>query len=286
MWSFLVDLFRNADATQTIVLMDAEEVGTGRRYQVRPRRMVVAWGGTLLGAGALAAIVLAFTPLRTIIPGYNGEEVQRKAETNARRVEALQDSIATQRQYAERLRQLITGRVDTVGPSQSPAAGAPSTSIQRSLEAPSTPTPDTARRPATTDDASSPRAGLGLSVPVDPPVSDGFPTRGIEASTSHYGIDVAVSEGTYVRAIGAGRVVLADWTRDGGNTLAVQHDDGYLSVYKHNKELLKHLGDRVEAQEPVAVSGNTGEITTGPHLHFELWHNGRPEDPRSFIAGW
>jgi murein DD-endopeptidase MepM/ murein hydrolase activator NlpD len=115
---------------------------------------------------------------------------------------------------------------------------------------------------------------------------NGFPTRDFGAQTGHYGIDVAVSEGKFIRAVGDGYVVWADWTQDGGYTIAVQHAAGYLTVYKHNKRLLKRLGDRVRAQEPLAVSGNTGAVTTGPHLHFELWRNGLAQSPRSHIAGW
>ena len=115
---------------------------------------------------------------------------------------------------------------------------------------------------------------------------NGFPTRDFSAQTGHYGIDVAVSKGESIRAVAHGYVVWADWTQDGGYTIAVQHTDGYLSVYKHNGRLLKRIGDRVRATEPIAVSGNTGAITTGPHLHFELWRNGLAQSPRSYVTGW
>jgi murein DD-endopeptidase MepM/ murein hydrolase activator NlpD len=115
---------------------------------------------------------------------------------------------------------------------------------------------------------------------------NGFPTRDFSAQTGHYGIDVAVSKGESIRSVGDGYVVWADWTQDGGYTVAVQHADGYLSVYKHNGRLLKRIGERVRAAEPIAVSGNTGAITTGPHLHFELWRNGLAQSPRSYVTGW
>jgi murein DD-endopeptidase MepM/ murein hydrolase activator NlpD len=117
-------------------------------------------------------------------------------------------------------------------------------------------------------------------------VESGFPTRDFDARDGHYGVDIAVSEGAFVRSIGEGYVVMADWTQDGGYTVAVQHGNGYLSVYKHNKRLLKQVGDRVKARDALAVSGNSGEMTTGPHLHFELWRHGLAQDPRSYIAGW
>ena len=100
----------------------------------------------------------------------------------------------------------------------------------------------------------------------------------------HFGVDIAVDEGSPIRAVGDGYVVFADWTHEGGYVVAVQHADGYLSVYKHNARLLNRVGDRVRSRETVAISGNSGEITTGPHLHFELWRNGLAQDPRTFFV--
>lgn len=301
MWSFFADLLRNAGVPHTVVVMDAEEVGSPRRYRIRPRRMVVAWGGSLLAVGLVVAALFTFTPLRRVIPGYGTQKIQKSAQLNAMRVQALQDSIAAQRHYIDRLRRLITGRVDSGAQAGQPVSDSPPPAAPRTRR---TPTPEeSAGEGGEQNDHAQPaipstrpaigratRAGPsvfpGLSFPVDPPVTNGFPTRDFDAQTGHYGLDVAVSEGAYVRAIGDGYVVLADWTQDGGYTIAVQHANGYLSIYKHNKRLLKQLGDRVRAREPVAISGNTGEITTGPHLHMELWQNGLAQDPRSYIAGW
>ena len=123
-----------------------------------------------------------------------------------------------------------------------------------------------------------------LQLPALPPVG-GVLTRGFDARTGHYAVDIAVEEGTLVRAVGDGYVIFADWTQKGGYAIAVQHADGYVSVYKHNQRLLKRVGDRVRSREAVAVSGNSREFTTGPHLHFELWNNGLAQDPRSYLAG-
>jgi len=301
MWSFFADLVRNVGTEHTIVVMDAGEVGQTRRYQLHPFRMMLAWGGSLLAASLLVGVLFAFTPLRTQIPGYGTEKLEKSARLNTMRVQSLQDSLAAQRHYVRRLRRLITGRVDSVvssGPAPPDRPPAMAEGARRSRESErdgASPDENAHEQPALAPSAFSPsrrasvgeRAALsGLPVPVSPPVASGFPTRDFDAQTGHYGIDVAVSEGEFIRAVGDGYVVWADWTQDGGYTIAVQHDDGYLTVCKHNKRLLKHSGDRVRAQEPIAVSGNTGAITTGPHLHFELWRNGLAQDPRSYIAGW
>jgi murein DD-endopeptidase MepM/ murein hydrolase activator NlpD len=295
MWSFLADLVRNVGTEHTIVLMDAEEVGATRRYQVRPSRMVFAWGGSMLLAGLLVALAVVFTPLRTQIPGYGTEEIQESARLNTMRVQALQDSLSAQQEYIDRLRRLITGRVESgtpeaeaserdVGAATRPREPGPSGetggSVQRGIHE------QPALAPTPVSGSSSPATLGGLSFPLDPPVTNGFPTREFDVRTGHFGIDVAVPEGEFIRAVGDGYVVWADWTQDGGHTIAVQHAGGYLSVYKHSKRLLKQIGDRVTAQEPLAVSGNSGAITTGPHLHFELWRNGLAQGPDAYIAGW
>lgn len=293
MWSFFADLVRHPGTTHTVVVMDSEEVGRTRRHQVQPKRMLIAWGGSLLLAGLVAASLLAFTPLRQMIPGAETEEMRQNAELNALRVKALQDSMAVRRRYIERLQQLVTGRVDSVAQRPGPATSEVQSTADRTNEnrraGGEEAGGDIHAQPALEPSSipvSDGAASVRLALPVDPPVSSGFPTREFNAREGHYGVDIAVSEGASVRSVGAGYVVMADWTQDGGYTIAVQHTNGYLSVYKHNKRLLKKMGDRVRAREALAVSGNSGEITTGPHLHFELWRNGLAQDPQPHIVGW
>jgi len=305
MWAFLADLLRSPNTPHSVVVMDDGEVGDTRRYRVRPARLLWGWLGTLGVMALVAAALIAFTPLRTFIPGYGTEELRQNARLNAIRVAALKDSVAVQRQYIERLQQLITGEVDSSAQSTRPA---PSPSREAPSAEPVAPDPSRGNAPPNEDDegdhqqpalsmsalpaqdgslqGNTPDDQSGLGLPVRPPVTTGFPTRRFDARDEHYGIDIAVPEGTTVRSVGAGYVVLADWTEGGGYTVAVQHANGYLSVYKHNQRLLKQIGDRVEAREALAVSGNTGAMTTGPHLHFELWRDGLAQDPRPYVIGW
>lgn len=301
MWSFFTDLVRSAGAEHTVLLMDADDVGKARRYRLRPSRVMWAWGGSMLAVGLIVGGLVVFTPLRTQIPGYGTETIEESARSNAEQLQSLQDSLAAQRQYVNRLRMLITGRVDSVARAggdpqrSSPRGGDPGRraraldreegGLDRSVHE------DPALAPsvfatAGPDAAEGGNAVRGLSFPLPPPVTSGFPTREFDAETGHYGVDVAVPEGEHIHAVGDGYVVWAAWTQDGGHTIAVQHAGGYLSVYKHSKRLLKRRGERVRAQEPVAVSGNTGAITSGPHLHFELWRNGLAQGPASYVAEW
>ncbi|MFB6279329.1 MAG: M23 family metallopeptidase [Salinibacter sp.] len=297
MWSFFIDLIRSTGAEHTVLLMDADDVGKARRYRLRPSRVMWAWGGSILAAGLIVGGLVFFTPLRTQIPGYGTEAIEESARSNAEQLQALQDSLAAQRQYVNRLRLLITGRVDSVAqagagtrrPSPRGGPGGRAREAEAGLDRSVHEDPAIAPSVFATTGPGAAEGGnavRGLSFPLPPPVTSGFPTREFDAETGHYGVDVAVPEGEHIHAVGDGYVVWAAWTQDGGYTIAVQHAGGYLSIYKHNKRLLKRRGERVRAQEPVAVSGNTGAITSGPHLHFELWRNGLAQGPASYIAEW
>ncbi|MEM9672018.1 MAG: M23 family metallopeptidase [Cyclobacteriaceae bacterium] len=116
----------------------------------------------------------------------------------------------------------------------------------------------------------SPLAGI-ISAPYDPKIA-------------HYGVDVVSKKNEPIKSVADGTVILASWTQDAGYVIAVQHRSNVISVYKHNSSLLKKMGEFVSAGDVIAIIGNTGELTTGPHLHFELWYNGNPMDPEEFVS--
>jgi murein DD-endopeptidase MepM/ murein hydrolase activator NlpD len=301
MFSFLSEFTRDPNSTYTVIVMDEEGMEQPRPYRVRPKRLLMWWTGTALALALALLSLVIFTPLREWIPGYGTAEMQRSARLNALRLAAMQDSLAMQQQYMTQLRKLMLGQIDSslVGGARPPEPALavsgelaevtadplsedwtdheqPALSLER-LPAAETP-------PVTPVSTAGERYLARLRFPVLPPVN-GFLTRGFDARTGHYAIDLAVEEGSVVRAVGDGHVIFADWTHEGGFTLAIQHADGYVSVYKHNQRLLKRVGDRVRDREAIALSGNSGEITTGPHLHFELWHNGLAQDPRLYFLG-
>jgi murein DD-endopeptidase MepM/ murein hydrolase activator NlpD len=115
------------------------------------------------------------------------------------------------------------------------------------------------------------------------PIS-GIITARFNLSEEHYGVDIVAQTDEPVKSIADGSVIMADWTQSSGNIIAVQHRGNLISVYKHNSALLKKVGNFVSAGEIIAIIGNTGELTTGPHLHFELWYNGNPVNPEEFVS--
>jgi murein DD-endopeptidase MepM/ murein hydrolase activator NlpD len=108
-------------------------------------------------------------------------------------------------------------------------------------------------------------------------------TNEFNASQNHYGIDIVAKQNEAIKCVLDGTVILSNWTLETGYTIAIQHQQNIVSVYKHNSALLKKEGEFVKAGDPIAIVGQTGELTTGPHLHFELWSDGNPVNPKDYI---
>lgn len=115
-----------------------------------------------------------------------------------------------------------------------------------------------------------------------PPVR-GIVTSKFDLSKEHYGIDIVSKHNSAIKAIYDGTVIFSGWTLETGYIIALQHQQNIVSFYKHNSVILKKVGQKVSAGEPIAITGESGEMTTGPHLHFELWHNGVPVNPEDYI---
>lgn len=297
MIEFLRDLFSRPGASRTVILLEPDTMQAPRQYEVRPTNSIYAVVIGVVLAAVVLVVAILLTPLRGLVYGPAPEQLRGVAETNALRAEALEDSLAVQQEQIAQLRRIITGEGDVpVEPMEMDGAlpvGPPEVDSTRAVMPP--PAREVLPRTAPTlplrslrtnvDGADAVRADAylsGLRLPSLPPLS-GVLSRGYDVNRGHLAIDIAATEGTPVRSIGDGYVTFADWTQAGGYTIAVQHAGGYLSIYKHNARLLKRAGERVRSREVVALSGNTGEITSGPHLHFELWRDGLAQDPASFL---
>ncbi|SDK72033.1 Peptidase family M23 [Catalinimonas alkaloidigena] len=128
------------------------------------------------------------------------------------------------------------------------------------------------------EEASTSLENVFLFSPINGIVSSDYDTK-----IGHYGVDVVAKKNEPVHGVADGTVIIASWTEDTGYTIAIQHANNLISIYKHNSSLSKKVGDFVKAGEVVSIIGNTGELTTGPHLHFELWYDGKPIDPKNYV---
>jgi murein DD-endopeptidase MepM/ murein hydrolase activator NlpD len=120
--------------------------------------------------------------------------------------------------------------------------------------------------------------GLHFFPPVKGIISDGF-----NLATNHPFVDIAATSNSVVMAVLDGTVIMANWTDETGFTIQIQHSNDLISIYKHNSKLLKKAGDKVQAGTAISLVGNAGELSTGSHLHFELWHKGVAIDPTKYI---
>lgn len=293
MRAFLREFTHDPARPLSVIVMDDGGLAPPRQYRLRPARLLLS-----LGAAAVVLLLVAGGGAFVLLRSFGTAELQQQSRLQELRLAALQDSLTAQHQYLDRLRRLMTGAIDSSAvPEAAPEAGPiVSGELAEVVAEPTSKSWGDHAQPALPLRTLPAREGppvrtaareqylSTLRFPVLPPVN-GFYTRGFDARTGHYAVDIAVEEGAVVRAVGDGYVVFADWTQDGGYTLIVQHADGYASAYKHNERLLKRVGDRVRDRDPIAISGNTGEVTSGPHLHFELWQDGLAQDPRSFFIG-
>ena len=232
--------------------------------------------------------VIAFTPLREFIPGYSDTQTKIDALNASIKADSLEDAQRVYVQYFSNLGSILNGNIAIEEDTSRTAEEGKvyegldfSTSREDSLLRVEI---ESQERYAISQDVNDENQSLGLpSLLFYAPVK-GQITAEYDRSIKHYGIDVTAPEGEPIKAVYDGVVILASYTYDGGYVIQVQHTGDLISVYKHNSVLMKEVGDQVEAGESIAIIGNSGELTDGPHLHFELWYKGDPLDPNNFIS--
>ena len=231
----------------------------------------------------IASLIIVFTPLRNYLPGYMNTEIREQVVTNALRADSLQWLLDRQRMYIMNIQDIISGniKVDSVHSIDSLTEARTEELMERTQaeEEFRKQYEETERYNLTTIDNAQAVSGLIFFRPTRGMVSSGF-----DANHKHFGIDIAASPNESVLATLDGTVILATYTADTGYVIQVQHSQNLVSVYKHCGSLLKKVGDSVKAGEAIALVGNTGEKTTGPHLHFEIWNRGRSLDPSNYIV--
>lgn len=238
-------------------------------------------------AGMVVSLIL-FTPLKEYIPGYSDTNMRLNALNAALKADSLEKAQDQYHAYFVNLQQILDG---TIGNDSTNIEGDGQTKVYTDLDFSVSKEDSLLRaeiesqeRYALSAQNATSAAFVGLpGVLFFTPIR-GTVTSSFNAAIGHLGVDVAAQEGEAVKAVYDGTVISASFTSDGGNVIQIQHTNNLISIYKHNSALLKNVGDQVSAGESIAIIGNTGELTDGPHLHFELWYNGSPLDPQDFIA--
>jgi len=235
---------------------------------------------------AIGIVLVSFTPLREYIPGYPDGDIRWVYLKNAMRVDSLEQQIKIRDQYIQNIQFILKGKetVSYVNDTDTIPLVSNVNFDQESFDSVLQVQIDEEER-------------YNISV-NSAPVENKFeinklhfytPLKGsitnlFDATGNHYGIDIASNLNEPILSVLDGTVILAGWTLEAGYVIQVQHRNDLISIYKHNSQLLKQMGDRISAGEAIAIVGNTGEYTTGPHLHFELWYNGKPLNPNNYIV--
>jgi murein DD-endopeptidase MepM/ murein hydrolase activator NlpD len=232
---------------------------------------------------ASTTLLIAFTPLREYIPGYSSTALKKQAIELAAVTDSLQEQLSYNDLYMLNLRGIIEGNspldfsdslvIDSLNKAKIQLGLSEEDSILRKIvedeERFSVPVGQSSRLSIESINFFTPLKGLV--------------TNGFSVELNHLGVDVVSKENEVIKSAQDGRVILAEWTAETGYVIILQHADNFISVYKHNSALLKKQGEDVNAGEPIAIIGNTGELSTGPHLHFELWYNRFSVDPEEYI---
>jgi len=235
----------------------------------------------LLIAGTI--FLIAFTSLKEYIPGYSSTALKKKATELNYKTDSLQQVINLNEQYYASIKRVLTGDVGTVEFNRDSIINAASIDAGQLNLAPTK--EDSLLRDAVDKEdkynvfeSTFSNTNFVLFPPVNGTISESYNVK-----EKHFAVDVVVAKDTPVKATADGTVIFAEWTTQTGYVAIIEHSNELISVYKHNASLTKQQGDLVKAGEVIALSGNSGELTTGPHLHFELWNRGYPVNPTNFI---
>ena len=228
--------------------------------------------------------IIAFTPVRTFIPGYPDARSKRAAIQNVIAIDSLESVIYRWELYSENLRRVVEGEepinIDSI-------INANRKAEEGDVDVAELQRQDSLLRQHVKEEE---QFGVSDGVRRDLPIEGmhfftplkGVVSQGYDPAVHPY-VDITAPAGSVIKATLDGTVIFAGWSDDSGHTIQIQHDGDIVSIYKHNEKLLKKVGDKVTAGAPIALVGNSGELTTGDHLHFELWYKGETVDPARYI---
>lgn len=231
---------------------------------------------------AVTTLIIAFTPLREYIPGYSSTKLKKRATLLRYKTDSLERVININEQYLASIQKVLTGDLKTTDFNKDSIVEAAKLEATDVNFNPSQ-ADSLLREKVLQEDKYNPLVeNSELNFVLFTPVK-GTITEPYNPEEKHYAVDVVTTKDTPVKATADGTVIFAEWTTEAGNVIIVKHRNNLISVYKHNGTLTKEQGELVKAGEVIATVGNTGEFTTGPHLHFELWSDGYPINPTNFI---
>lgn len=259
-----------------------EEVGYLRLSRLNLFSVI---GSVLIILITAITLLIALTPIREFIPGYPNRNIRSNIINNVYKLDSLEHELKIRDRYFESINTIIRGGTPiSYENSQDTAIRYEEITFDKSEH------DSILRQQIEEEELFNLSILSNKSNKTDfsrihfyPPVK-GLVTNSFNPQENHFGTDIVAASNNVVAASLDGTVIIANWTLQTGYVIEIQHENNLISVYRHNSELLKKVGSHVAAGEAIAIIGNSGELTSGPHLHFELWHNGTPINAEDYIA--
>lgn len=278
--------------TYRLVIMNDETFEEVGSYHLTLLNVYVLLSTIIVVTAVLVTITIAYTPLRRYVPGYSGNtNADREIYDLSREVSRMENELSANRRYTDNFRKMLVGDVQTIddvpkskdifkdSTMQEVAPSEEEKLLRQEVQLEEIGNIAKNGRATNFSPRDIPLEQLFFNTPINGEINAAF-----MPDKKHYGVDILAPKNTAVKAAMDGYVIFSDWTQQTGYTIAIQHTNNVITFYKHNATLLKSVGSFVKAGEAVAIIGNTGELTTGPHLHFELWHKGIPVDPAEYVS--
>lgn len=255
------------------------------RFAMRLTRLNVFVAGSLLAIFlvGITILIISYTPLKEYIPGHASLALQKRAVALGFKTDSLATAVNMNDQYIKSVKRVLRGDVSAEKFNKDSIIAAAELDVSEIQLSPSK-EDSLLRVKVEKEDKYNlfERATLGVDLVLFPPAI-GPVSSDFSIEDKHYAVDIVLSSGTPIKATATGRVLFSEWTYETGYVIIIDHGNSLLSVYKHNSLLTKAQGDFVSAGEVIAMSGGSGELSSGPHLHFELWNNRYPINPSEFI---
>jgi murein DD-endopeptidase MepM/ murein hydrolase activator NlpD len=261
------------------VIQHEETYEEVRRNTMTLGRFLFLLSIPVLSAITITTLLIFFTPIRELIPGYTDVDMREKQADLINKALLLEKKIAEQDSFIKSLTSIAETGANKVKSPNEPVA----TQQSNTPPEPTNPAPVVTDQQPTLNPNEKWVKRSGKVYQFIKPV-EGFLTNRFNPAGNHYAIDLAAPQNASIKAIADGYVFFSDYTTETGHVIGIIHADNFISFYKHNRSLFKKVGSYVFAGEAIATIGNSGENSTGPHLHFELWRNGKPVDPTEYLT--
>lgn len=275
--------------TYRLVVMNNETFEEIGSYRLTLLNVYIILSTVFVLGTAFIVAAIVFTPIKRLVPGYGEVQMHSEVIKINRQLDSIEKVFLVHKEYSDNFRKMVTGNVETSDDANDNQLVTTDTFSQVEpieedkilrQEVELEELRNAAQQSKTTNFSSqdTPLEQMYFSSPLSGEISEGY-----QPNIKHYGVDIVAPQNTPIKAIMDGWVIMSDYTVETGNTIGIQHPNNIISFYKHNSALLKKTGTFVKAGEAVAIIGNTGHLSDGPHLHFELWHKGKPVNPADFI---